>query len=120
MQADKGQADAARASLGWVADNASDDALRTIARLRLAGLLLEAKQPDAALKALEPAPAPGFEALQADRRGDVLMALGKPDEAKAAYQAAWQGMEDRLDYRRLADAKLTALGAAPAASGVTP
>ncbi len=114
VQFDKGQADAARASLGWVADNALEDEYRTQARLRLAALLLDAKQPDQALKQLDAATVPSYAALVADRRGDVLMALGKRDDAKAAYQSAYKTMDATLDYRRLIGAKLTALGAAPA------
>ncbi len=119
VQFDKGQADAAKASLGWVADNASEDEYRSVARLRLAGVLLDAKQHDAALKALDATTTAQFAALVADRRGDVLLAQGKPAEATAAYQAAYKAMGDKLEYRRLIEAKLTALAAppAPAASG---
>jgi predicted negative regulator of RcsB-dependent stress response len=116
VQVDKGQTDAAKASLTWVAEKGADDALRTVARLRLAGLLLDAKQAEEALKQLDLATAPGFEALVADRRGDALLALGRTAEAKAAYQTAFDKAGERLDYRRLVEAKLTALGAAPAAS----
>jgi predicted negative regulator of RcsB-dependent stress response len=92
-----------------------------VARLRLAGLLLQAKDYEGALKQLDGAKAPTFEALVADRRGDALMAQGKPAEARAAYQAAWKAMDERLEYRRLIDAKLTALGAPPqTASAGTP
>jgi predicted negative regulator of RcsB-dependent stress response len=115
VQFGKGQKDAAQASLSWVADNAIEDEMRTIARLRLAGLQTDAKQYDAALKTLDAAKAEGFEALAADRRGDILLAQGKKDEARAAYQVAWKGLGEKLDYRRLVDAKLTALGAAPEA-----
>ena len=114
LQYEKGQADAARASLAWVADKASEDEYRTIARLRLAGVLLDAKQYDEALKTLDAASAKEFAALVADRRGDVLLAQGKKDEARSAYQAAWKAMDDKLDYRRLVEAKLTALAAPPA------
>jgi predicted negative regulator of RcsB-dependent stress response len=114
VQFDKGQADGAKASLNWVAEKASEDELRSIARLRLAGLLLEAKQFDEALKQIDAAKALGFEALAADRRGDVLQAQGKPAEAVAAYQAAWKAMDEKTEYRRLVEFKLTALGAAPA------
>lgn len=116
VQFDKGQADAARATLSWVAEKGGDEALRTVARLRLAGLLLDAKQPDEALKQLDAATAAGFEALVADRRGDILLAKGQKAEARAAFETAFKGMEERQDYRRLVEAKLTALGAAPAAS----
>ncbi|HOL36674.1 MAG TPA: tetratricopeptide repeat protein [Rubrivivax sp.] len=113
-QFDHGQADAARASLGWAAENARDDDIRTIARLRLAGLLADAKQYDEALRVLDAARAGAFEALVADRRGDVLMAQGKTAEAKAAYQAAWAAMAPETPYRQVIEAKLTAMGAAPA------
>lgn len=121
LQYEKGQADAAKASLGWLADNAVEDEYRTIARLRLAGVLLDAKDYDGALKALDAAQAKEFVGLVADRRGDVLLAQGKKDDARAAYQAAYKAMDDKVDYRRLVEAKLTALAAAPtpaaAASG---
>ncbi len=115
VQFDKGQADAARASLAWVAENGIEDEMRTIARLRLAALQAQAKQYDEALKTLAAAQAAGFEALVADRRGDVLLAQGKKEEARSAYQIAWKTMDAKVDYRRLIDAKLTALGAAPEA-----
>ena len=113
VQFDKGQADAAKASLAWVADNAAEDEYRSVARLRLAGLQLDAKQYDAALKTLDADSAKPFAALVADRRGDVLLAQGKSAEARTAYQAAWKAMGDKVDYRRLIEAKLTALGAPP-------
>jgi predicted negative regulator of RcsB-dependent stress response len=80
----------------------------------LAGLQSEAGEHDAALATLAAA-APGFEGLVADRRGDVLAAQGKADEARAAYQAAYQALGETIDYRRVVEAKLTALGAPPAA-----
>jgi len=116
-QFDKGRADAAKASLSWVADNAVEDEMRTVARLRLAALQAEAKQYDEALKTLAAAQAPGFEGLVEDRRGDILLAQGKAVEARAAYQAAYKAMGERVDYRRLVEAKMTALGAAPEATG---
>jgi predicted negative regulator of RcsB-dependent stress response len=113
LQADKGKADDAVATLGWVAANATEAEYQSIARLRAAGVLLDQKKYDGALKLLDAANAPDFIALVADRRGDVLLAQGKKDEAKAAYAKAWQAMDPKIDYRRLIDAKLTALGAAP-------
>ncbi|EHR71775.1 hypothetical protein BurJ1DRAFT_2954 [Burkholderiales bacterium JOSHI_001] len=113
LQFDKGQVDPARASLTWVADNAVEDEYRQLAQLRLAGIDLEAKKYDEALKRLGAVTLPAFAHLAADRRGDVLAAQGKRDEAKAAYQQAWKAMDDRNDYRHLVEAKLTALGASP-------
>jgi predicted negative regulator of RcsB-dependent stress response len=119
VQADKGQADAALATLAWVANNAGEEEYRIVARLRAAGLLMDKKQYDEALKQLDAA-AEGkvreFDALIADRRGDVLAAQGKTADAVAAYKKAWDAMDAKLEYRRLLDAKLTALGAAPEAA----
>jgi predicted negative regulator of RcsB-dependent stress response len=127
VQADKGQADAALASLAWVADSAGEDEYRVVARLRAAGLLMDQKKLDDALKQLDAAQQAKpreFDALIADRRGDVLAAQGKKAEASAAYQTAFKAMDSKLDYRRLVEAKLTAMGvvaepAAAAASGAT-
>lgn len=116
VQFEKGKADDARASLSWVVEHAVDDEYRTLARLRLAALMLDAKQTDDALKQLDAVPAGPFAALAADRRGDVLLAQGKKDDARNAYQQAYKAMDDKVEYRRLVEAKLTALGAAPAAS----
>jgi predicted negative regulator of RcsB-dependent stress response len=114
VQYDKGQADAAKATLGWVGEHAAEDEYRAIARLRLAGVLLDAKDYPGAMQALDGATAKDFAALVSDRRGDVLLAQGKTDEARAAYQAAYKAMDDKIDYRRLVEVKLTALAAPPA------
>lgn len=122
LQADKGQADAAQASLGWVAEHASDEEYQALAHLRLAALQLDKKDYDGALKQLDAVKSPEFAALADDRRGDILLAQGKKDEAVKAFQAAWKAMNEQLDYRRVVESKLTSLGAAPeavpAASGV--
>jgi predicted negative regulator of RcsB-dependent stress response len=114
LQFDKGQADAALATLAWVGANAVEDEYKTVARLRLAGLLLDQKKFDEALKELDGATAKEFEGLVADRRGDVLVAQGKADDAKAAYAKAFAALDAKVEYRRIVEAKLTALGAAPA------
>ena len=47
---EKGNADAARAALSWVAENASDDGYKAIARLRLSAIFVETKAYDEVLK----------------------------------------------------------------------
>jgi len=120
LQADKGQGDAAQASLAWVAEHSGDDEYKSLAHLRLSALLLDKKAYDEALKEVDQVKSPEFAALADDRRGDILMAQGKKDEAVKAFQAAWKAMNEQLDYRRVVESKLTSLGAAPeaAASGV--
>jgi predicted negative regulator of RcsB-dependent stress response len=118
VQFDAGDAEGAQASLRWVAENGAEPELATIARLRLAGLLIDAGQHDEALQWLSTGIAPAFEALAADRRGDALMAQDKLEEARSAYQQAHAAMSDTLDYRRVVEAKLTALAAPPARAAV--
>lgn len=115
---DKGNTDGAKAALTWVADKASDEGLQAIARLRLAGVLVEAKAFDDAMKQLSgPFPAE-YAALVADRKGDVLALQGKKAESIAEYKKAYDGFDERTDYRRLVEVKLNALGVDP--RGATP
>ncbi len=109
---ENGQADKARAALQGVIDGSKDAGLQAVARLRLASVELEAGQAEAALKVLQASAPAAFEPLLADRRGDVLMAQGKADEAKAQYQAAWNALQPLSDARRLVAIKLAALGVA--------
>jgi predicted negative regulator of RcsB-dependent stress response len=112
----QGKTDAARAALAGVADKASDPAYRDVARLRLAGLHLDAKAYDEALKVLGSEFTPAMSGLAADLRGDVLQAKGQSAEAVTAYQLAWSKLVDAADYRRLVQAKLNALGVDPQAA----
>lgn len=111
---DKGNIDASRAALTWVVDKASDDGYQSIAKLRLAGILFETKAYDEALKLAAGSFPKDFAALAADRRGDILAAQGKKAEAKAEYQTAYKGFDERSEYRRLVEVKLNALGVDPA------
>lgn len=113
---DKGNIDAAKASLSWVAGKSADEGYQAIAKLRLAGLLLEAKAYDEALQLLSGTFPKDFVALAADRRGDILSAQGKKAEARAEYEKAWKGMDERTEYRRLVEVKLNALGLNPSAA----
>ena len=106
---DKGQVNEAKAPLEWVAASAKDESYQAIAKLRLASILFESKGYEAALKLTEGLPKE-FDALAFDRRGDILLAMGKRDEAKAAFEKAYKGMEERSEYRRLLEIKLNALG----------
>ncbi len=108
-----GKTDTARAALQWTAEHAADPGYQALARLRLAGLLLDAKSYDEALKLLAADFPPEFAALVADRRGDVFLAQGKKTEAGAEYLKAWKGLGGGDAYRNVVDVKLAALGLQP-------
>jgi predicted negative regulator of RcsB-dependent stress response len=108
--AESGKTDAAKSALQWVASDASDAGLQAVAKLRLAGLLVQAKDYEGALKQLTSGIPREFEALAADRRGDIYNVQGNKDQAKLEYMKAWQGFSAESQYRPLVEVKLTALG----------
>jgi predicted negative regulator of RcsB-dependent stress response len=117
-QADKGDAVNASANLQWVADNGNDENA-AVAHLRLAGLMSDARKYDDALKQLALVKPAAFAALVSDRRGDIELAQGQKDAATKAYKVAYDALPATAQYRLLVDAKLTKLGAAPAASAAS-
>jgi len=117
---DKGKTDAAKSALGWVAEKASDEGYQAVARLRLAGVLVQGKAYDEALKQLSGDFPKEFEPLVADRRGDVYNLQGKKAEAKAEYLKAYKGFDDRAEYRHLVEVKLNALGVDPQGAAAAP
>jgi len=109
-QYEAGQTDGAKAALNWVIENSSDGAYAAVARLRLAGILMDAKAYDEALKVINSGMGESFLALQADRRGDIFLAQGKKAEARTEFTKAYTAFEERADYRRLVEVKLNAVG----------
>ncbi len=109
---DSGDAAAATTRLQWVIDNGKDDEMRDAARLRLAAVLFDGKKYDEALKLLETRHADVLSALYADLKGDVLLAQGKIDDARRAYQLALDKSRASSAYRELVRIKLDALGEA--------
>lgn len=109
---DKKDLSGAAKHLQWVVDNGEEE-FRAIAAVRLAGVLMDEKSYDAALKVLSGKYAAQFESMIADRRGDVLVAQDKREDARAAYALALEkaGREDPA--RQLIQLKLDAIGGAP-------
>ncbi len=105
-----GKSEEAKSTLLWVADKSSDTGYQAIARLRLAGILLESKAYDEALKQLSNTFPSDFAALVADRRGDVYLAQGKKSEAGAEFLKAYQSLDEGAEYRRLVEVKMASLG----------
>jgi len=87
-QSDGGDGKTARAQLAWASENAKEEALRDLARLRLAVLLADDKAWDEALKQLAGEPGAMLAPRYAELKGDILAAQGKAGEARAAYEAA--------------------------------
>ncbi|MFT7722105.1 MAG: tetratricopeptide repeat protein [Roseateles sp.] len=110
LQLDKDKAGDARQSLAWVAEHGSQDPYRDLARLRLAGLQLDAKAWADAAKTLDAVKSAEFAGLVADRRGDALLLQDQRDAAKAEYQKALAALDKKDDYRRIVEAKLATLG----------
>ena len=118
-QYDAGKLDEAKASLTWVAEKSADAGYASVGRLRLAGVLMDAKAYDEALKVLDTGIAEEFAALQSDRRGDIYLAQGKKPEAKEQFLKAFKAFDERTDYRRLVLVKLNSLGVDPLDEAVT-
>jgi len=78
--------------------------------------LMDAKAYEEALKVLDSGMGEEFAALQADRRGDILLAQGKKPEAKEQYLKAFKAFDEHSDYRRLVLVKLNTLGVDPLAA----
>lgn len=109
LAVDQANLDIARSELQWAANHSREDGLRDTARLRLARVLLAQQRYEDGLAALAgPASAP-FRALFADLRGDILLAQGKPDAARTAYQEALDASGPESQYRSLVEVKRDAL-----------
>jgi predicted negative regulator of RcsB-dependent stress response len=117
---DQGKNDAAQKALSIVVDKARDEGHVALARLRLSALQMQDKKWDTAKKTLEDKFPPAFEALAADRRGDLFAAQGQTAGALAEYEKAYRGMDESAEYRRLVEAKLVALGGSTKASAPKP
>ena len=113
VQIEKGDMDAANNVLEWVVGNASDEGYRAVAHLRLASLLMEKKSYENALIHLSNKFPVAFEAIAADRKGDLLAHQGKKQEATAEYIRAYKMLNEGAEYRRLIEVKLNALGVQP-------
>ncbi|NOU40901.1 MAG: tetratricopeptide repeat protein [Methylotenera sp.] len=100
----------AKAQLDWAIKNAKETSVAAIAGLQLANILAEEKDFTGALKLLESPHDAGFDGLYSDLKGDVLTALGKKAEAKAAYEHALTKLDAQGKYRTLTQQKLEALG----------
>ena len=99
----------AKSRLQWVLDNAKEEELKNLVRLRLAGISLDEKKYDDAVRLLDTKHGESFDGLYADLKGDVLTSAGKVSEARAAYQMALDKLGKKGTYHSIVQMKLDAL-----------
>ncbi len=102
----------AKSQLQWVADKGTDE-YKAIAKIRLAGILLDEKAYDEGLKMLSGDFPAEFSGVVSDRKGDIFVAQNNLDEARSAYQAALEKTDAQNPGRQLIQIKLDAIGGAP-------
>lgn len=99
----------AKSRLQWTLDNAKEEELKDLVRLRLAGILLDERKYDDAVRLLDTKHGASFDGLYADLKGDVLTSAGKVPEARAAYQVALDKLGKKGTYHSIVQMKLDAL-----------
>jgi predicted negative regulator of RcsB-dependent stress response len=123
---DAGRFEEASKQLRQVVDTAKDEELASIARLRLARLMIQTGKHDEALKLLDIEKAGAFAAPMREIRGDALVAKGDAQGARAEYAAALAEEAKGQFDRATIELKLRDVGgeapaepkpAAPAAQG---
>jgi len=107
---DAGDIQTAKENLQWVLENAKEEELKDLVRLRLAGLLLDEEKYDEALKLLDTRQGEAFAGLYADLKGDINVAADRIAEAQQAYQTAINMLGTNSNYFNIVQMKLDALG----------
>ncbi|MCG6872508.1 MAG: tetratricopeptide repeat protein [Gammaproteobacteria bacterium] len=105
-----GQKDQSKARLRWVLKNADDSGIAHAARLRLARLLQDEGQAEAALELLDDVKPGGFRSAYAELRGDLWQARGDAGKARAAYREALETLPVGSNYGAVIQMKLDDLG----------
>lgn len=94
VAAQKAEYDQASSDLKWAADQLkSNDPLKNVVQLRLAGVLSQQQKYDEALAILKADVADAFAPAFAEARGDILLAQGDKTGARGAYAEALAGLQ---------------------------
>ncbi|MCH6583302.1 MAG: tetratricopeptide repeat protein, partial [Proteobacteria bacterium] len=96
--------------LQWTLDNATDDGTKHAARLRLARIVADANDVDAALSLLDVSDIAGFELDYHELRGDLTVLKGDKQAAREAYRMALKELDEFSSYKSTLSMKLDALG----------
>jgi predicted negative regulator of RcsB-dependent stress response len=82
------QLDKALVSLNWAESHAADPNLKGLMQLRIAQVQLAQDKAADAVATLDRMGAKNYEGLSQELLGDALVKLGRPDDARKAYEAA--------------------------------
>lgn len=101
LAVEAGDMESAEAALRDVVDNAGDDTLQEVARQRLARVLADQERAEEGLELFSGQVNGALLAGREEVRGDLLMGLGRVDEARQAYLAAIEAIADPRDRPQL-------------------
>jgi predicted negative regulator of RcsB-dependent stress response len=107
---ESGDLKTAKMQLVWVTEHGKAIEFKSLAKIRLAGILLDEKSYDDAQKLLEGNFPEALRSSIADRKGDILVAQNKIDEARVAYQSAISKGGPNNPERQYIQLKLDAIG----------
>lgn len=110
---EKSDWDAAAGHLNWAESAAQEPSMKSLIALRMARVELARDKADAALAQLDKVAKADYPATASELRGDVLLKLGRQDDARSAYEEALSHREDMSPERNLLEMKL---GNLPASS----
>jgi len=105
----------ARAQLSWAVERGEPE-VQDIARLRLAGIMLDEKEYDEALQTLMRKPVETFAPAYAELKADILLAQGNRAESRVAYREAFVLLKTQKQQAKT----LNASGEADATGDVDP
>ena len=114
LKVDQADLEGARYYLQWVVDHAAPEPLKDVARMRLAQVLLAKGDSAGALQMVNAVEGKSFTLPAQELKGDILLAMGKRDEARAAYTAAAAAIPAGGDRTRI-EMKLAEVGGKGAA-----
>lgn len=97
---DKGQFDAAKTHLQNVVDTAANQTVHDLAQLRLARVLAAADDMEGAMALLKKPVSEPFISPYAEAKGDILTLQNLIEEARKAYQAALDSIDENAFMRR--------------------
>lgn len=104
---------AAKSHLRYALDNAGQEQIKHIARLRLARVFIAEANYDEALKLVNGVDVGKYEASYEEVKGDAFVAKGEIEQAKTAYNMALQSLDPSARSRRYIEMKLDDLGQSP-------